>query len=36
MYQEGELNTVTRVHGTLSVLMAGTPLERRLEHSAVL
>ena len=36
MYQEGELNTVTMGHGTQSVLMAGTPLERRLELSAML
>ena len=36
MYQEGELNTVTMVHGTLSVLMDGIPMEKKLDISATL
>ena len=36
MYQEGELNTVTMVHGTQSVLMDGIPMEKRLDISAML
>ena len=36
MYQEGELNTVTIVHGTQSVLMDGIPVETKPEISAML
>ena len=36
MYQEGELNIVTMVHGTQSVLMDGIPMEKRLDISAML